>query len=280
VQSVVGPLTHNYALTRLTYRGLGRLLFGYKFEFNKAASPLVKDKRAMFLVNHMSVTDFLPIRSMFKGAVIGKHEIGKWPVVGLMVRATQFIGVKREAKYNAESRGKIIRNFNKGYNATMCPEATVTPGDKVYLFHAGLLSVFFGDKAVDKKQRNVTLKSDVVVQPVAIRVKSVNGKDATGNAELRNLYRMYGERNILRNLWKRFQVRNITLELTPLEPLNPKDFNNAKDLANAAARAVATVISPGQTEFEPAFKAGKIVSQNPPASGKPTAPPSAPPAAA
>jgi 1-acyl-sn-glycerol-3-phosphate acyltransferase len=209
----------------------------------------------------MSNTDFI-LGSKLPGSFVGKGEILKVPLLAQFAKSAKFIGIRRKSKYNAESRGKLIQAFNGGQNTIMFPEATTTDGDKVYLFHAGLMTLLFGDKAVDKKQRDVALKNEVVVQPVAVQVKSVNGQDATNNPDLRYLYSMRNEGKFLKRLWKRFQVKNITLELTAFDALNPKDFAKAgatpedlaKDLANAAACKVAEVINPGQTEFENAFK--------------------------
>ncbi len=249
---VVGPLTHNYSfIPDMIYKGL-RKIFGYKIEFNAASAPLVKDKPVWFLANHMSVTDFITAGSSLNGSFVGKGDILKWPGIAQAAKAGKFIGIQRTSEFNPQSRGKIAKNFNSGFNTIMFPEATTNDGSKVYLFHAGLLSLLYGDKAVDKKDREVELKHEVVVQPIAIRVKSVNGKDATGDASLRALYSMHDEGNVLRRLWKRMQVKNITLELTAFEPLDPKNFKDAKELANTAALEVASVINPGQKTFEKA----------------------------
>lgn len=253
---VVGPLTGNYtAIPNALYNGM-KHLFGYKVEFNKASAPVVKDKQAWFVANHISIADFITLGSTLPGTFAGKGDILKWPAVAQMARAVKYIGLRRSKEFNPQSRAKIIKNFNAGENTIMFPEATTTPGKDVKLFHAGLLTLLFGDKGVDKNGLEVKLEKPVVVQPIAILVKEVNGVNAVGNDELREKYAMFYEDRTLRRIWKRLQIKEIKIELTAFEPLNPADFKDAKDLANKAALDVASVINPGQTTFEKAVIPG------------------------
>lgn len=255
---VVGPLLRNdTAIPNMIYGGLRRI-FGYKIVFNKASAPLVKDKPVWLLANHLSTADFILTGVTLNGSFVGKGDILKTPGVAQIARALKFIGIERKSAFNAQSRGKIARNFNGGHNTIMFPEATTTDGEEVKLFHAGLLTLLFGDAAVDKKNRPTPLKKDVVVQPVALRVKSVDGKDALHDKNVREIYCMNGHKGgDASRIWKRLHVRSTILEVTALEPLDPRQFANAQDLANAAAREVASVINPGQTTFKKAVIPGK-----------------------
>lgn len=255
---VVGPLTGNYStIPNLIYKTMGKL-FGYKYEFNKASKPIEKNKSTWFVANHMSIADFIVLGSTLEGTFAGKGDILKWPGVAAMARAVKYIGLRRSKEFNPQSRAKIIKNFNKGFNTIMFPEGTTTPGKTVALFHAGLITLLFGEKGTDKEGKDVELQKDVVVQPVAIRVKEVNGQNAIGNDDLRNLYSMYDDDNTLRRIWRRMQIKSMTIELTAFEPLKPADFKDAKELINNAALSVASVVNPGQTTFEKA----KIPGQN------------------
>lgn len=255
---VVGPLTGNYTtIPNAIYKTMGKL-FGFKYEFNKASKPVEKDKQTWFVANHMSIADFIVLGSTLDGTFAGKGDILKWPAVSAMARAVKYIGLRRSKEFNPQSRAKIIKNFNKGFNTIMFPEGTTTPGKTVALFHAGLITLLFGEKGTDKEGKEVALEKDVVVQPVAIRVKEVAGQNAIGNDDLRNLYSMYDDDNTLRRIWRRMQIKNMTIELTAFEPLKPADFKDAKDLINNAALSIASVVNPGQTTFEKA----KIPGQN------------------
>ena len=245
---VVRPLTGNQSfIPNLIYNASAKLI-GLKIKFNAASAPVEK-QQTWYVANHISNADFLALGAKLDGTFAGKGDILKWPVVAQMARAIKYIGLRRSSEYNAESRAKLVKNFNDGQNAIMFPEGTTSDGSKVHLFRAALPGLLYGDPAVDKNKQEVKLDKDVVVQPVAIKIKSVNGKDPAGDAKLRELYCMYHEENMLTRIWKRMQVREITVELTAMTPLKPQEFKDAKELMNKAALEIATVVNPGQTTF-------------------------------
>ncbi|MEZ0224473.1 MAG: lysophospholipid acyltransferase family protein [Alphaproteobacteria bacterium] len=247
---LVGPLTGNYkTIPNMMYNTVRKIL-GFKVEFNAASAPVVKDKPAWYVANHLAGADFLVLGSALNGTFVGKDDITDRPFVAKLARAFKFIGVRRKKEFNPQSRGKIISNFNSGFNTIMFPEGTANDGKKLSLFHAGLLTLLYGEKGVDKKGRQVALGKDVVVQPVALRVKSVSGEDAAGRDDLRACYSMWDNTRPLSRIWARLKIRNITLELTAFPPLEPAKFSDAKELINDAALKIASVTNPGQTTFE------------------------------
>lgn len=249
---VIGPLMGNDSMIpNLLYKWSSKLV-GIKVEFNKASAPIVTDKPTWFVANHISTADFLPLGSKLKGNFVGKGEVLKWPVVAQIAKALKFMGLRRSSEYNGQSRAKIIKNFNKGHNTIMFPEGTTTDGSRVALFRAAMLKILYGETGVDKDGKTIPLKKDVVVQPVAIRVKTVNGKDATNNAELRDGYTMFNEESLFKRAWKRMQLKEVTLEVTVLPPLDPKAFKDERELINTAAQKIADVVNPGQKTFEKA----------------------------
>lgn len=253
---IAKPLFKNNTALPKAFSKIVRKLVGIKVVFNKNAAPIVNDKPVWFVANHLTTIDPFVLSGNIEGTFIGKGEIMKWPVAAQVVRAANMIPVRRDPAFNPKARGQIIANFNKGHNTIMFPEGTTSPTREVNLFRAGLLTLLYGEKAVDKKDRPVALQEDVVVQPVAIRVLEVEGKCAIKNDDLRDAYTM-GTRQGITSIWKRLMVKNITVELTPLEPLAPKSFDNAVELVNQAALEVASVVNPGQTEFEKAKIPGK-----------------------
>ncbi len=253
--AVIGPLTeknhkkiYNF-IPNLLYKSI-RPLLGLKVEFNAASVPQVKDKPTWFVSNHISIADFVVHGSTLNGTFAGKGDLLKVPGIAQLLKTVKYIGLRRSKQYNPQSIAKIMKNFNAGFNTIMFPEATTTDGKQVGKFHAGLLTMLFGEKGVDKQGNEIKLDKEVVVQPVAMRVKEVDGKDATGNDELREKYAMYHENDTLKRIWKRLQVKNITVEVKYFEPLRPADFADAKELANEACKQIASFASPGQTTFE------------------------------
>jgi lyso-ornithine lipid O-acyltransferase len=253
--AVIGPLTeknhkkiYNF-IPNLLYKSI-RPLLGLKVEFNAASAPQVKDKPTWFVSNHISIADFVVHGSTLNGTFAGKGDLLKVPGIAQLLKTVKYIGLRRSKQYNPQSIAKIMKNFNAGFNTIMFPEATTTDGKQVAKFHAGLLTMLFGEKGVDKEGKEIKLDKEVVVQPVAMRVKSVDGKDATGNDELREKYAQYYEDNTIKRIWKRLQVKKIVVEVKYFDPLRPADFTDAKELANKACEQIASFASPGQTTFE------------------------------
>lgn len=258
---IVGPLTEKRSkklynvIPNAIYKSIGALL-GYKVSFNKASAPVSKDKPTWFLPNHLSIADFVVIGSTLQGTFSGKGDILKWPGVAQMARAVKYIGLRRSREFNPQSRAKIIKNFNDDFNTITFLEGTTTDGKKVAMFHAALPAIAFGEKGLDKQNNEVSLDKDIVFQPIAIKVKEVDGKDATNDDKLREDYAQYYENRTLTRIWKRLKIKEIKIELTAFEPLKPADFKDAKELANAAATQIASVVNPGQVGFEKAVIPG------------------------
>jgi lyso-ornithine lipid O-acyltransferase len=252
---VVSKVSRNTAIPTLIYKGLGKLL-GVKTQFNKASAPIEKTKPTWFVANHQSIIDFVVLGSTLDATFAGKGDILKWPVIAQMARAVKYIGLRRSREFNPQSRAKIIKNFNEGHNTIMFPEGTTTPTNKMAMFHAGLITLLFGEKGQDKEGKEVTLDKDVVLQPVAIKVLTVNGQDAVGKPELHDCYAMYNENQTLKRIWRRLKIREMTVEVTAFEPKKPADYADAKAIINEAALNIASIVNPGQTVFEKAHIPG------------------------
>ncbi len=257
-------LKKNTVIPDLIYNTM-RVLMGYKVEFNNSAAKLTRDQQTWYVAKHWSIDDFIVLGSTVRGTFAGKGDILKWPLVAQMARAVKYIGLRRSKEFNPQSIAKLNKNFNDGNNAIMFPEATTTKPDKVYLFHAGLITSLFGEKGVDKKGTEVHLNNEVVVQALAVDVVEVEGSDKLGKIAMRDLYCMHETKGDLKRAWERMKIGSMKIVVTPLPPLHPKDFTEgkdlntpegrsaaAKDLINAAALQVASVLNPGQTTFEKA----------------------------
>jgi 1-acyl-sn-glycerol-3-phosphate acyltransferase len=262
--AVIGPVFKNYkTIPDFFYNSLCRI-FGLKVRFNAASAPIEDKRQSWTVANHMSIADFAVLGSQLKGTFAGKGDILEWPGIAQMARAVRYIGLKRASKKDApelyqknmlKARSKIISEFNDGRNVIMFPEGTTTDGKEVALFRAGLIKLLFGGEALGKNGEAVKIDREVVVQPVAIHVVEVNGKNAVGNDDLRNSYSLQNE-GMLSFVWKRAQVRRTVIELTAFKPLEAKDFESAEDMINEAHRLVRSVVAPQQTVVAKAFIPG------------------------
>lgn len=259
---IVSPFTDHKStvIPNLIYK-IARRLLGIKVVFNQASeAPIVRDRPVWFVSNHTYGNDYIPLAGKINGAFVGKTGMLKVPVLGQVARAMSFIAINRSHEFVEQARGKIIENFNAGHSAIMFPEGTVGDGIKINLFRAGLITLLFGEKGVDEQGLQVTLKNPVDVQPVAMRLAKLDGKDVTHDAAARSAYRMKGEKP-LKVIWNKLKYRQVIFEMTAFEPLKPADFKGedaAKDMINQAAEKIAHAVNPGQNTFEKAaIPAGK-----------------------
>lgn len=257
--AVIGPLLNNHTvLPGLFYNGIRRL-FGIRVEFNAASAPIEDKKPVWYVANHMSIADFLILGSVLRGTFAGKGDIMRWPGIAPLARAVKYIGIRRVnkddpdfEKFHRQTIGKIMQNFNDGHNTIMFPEGTTTDGSQVALFRAGLISMLFGAEGLDKHGNPVRLEKDVCVQPIAIRVKNVEGKDISARSDLREFYAHYNTNNTLKRIWTRMATRDITIEVTAFSPLSPKDYKDQFALINEAGALIRGVVAPDQKTVEPA----------------------------
>lgn len=252
-------LKNKTAVPGLFYRSLG-LIFGIDVRMSPQSAPLT-DKQNIAVANHMSIGDFVALGVKLNTIFAGKGDVLEMPGIAQMARSANYIGLKRASKKDSpevyeknllKARSKIIAELDDGNNIAYFPEGTTTDGKEVALFRAGLMKIFYGAAALGKNGEDVKLDREVVVQPIAIRVYSVNGQNAAGSDDLRNRYSQPHAKGLLDFAWNFAKARKTVLELTAFEPLNPKDFTNADDLANEAARKIASVVNPEQTEFKKA----------------------------
>lgn len=255
---VVGPLFNNYSLIPNLIFAMARRILGLKVIVNESLAPIVKDKPVFFVSNHITAEDAVVLGGKLNGAFVGKAEVTKWPIFGQMLRAVKFIPVRRKAVYNAEARGQIIRHLNEGSNIIMFPEATTSQSRELHMFRAGLVTALFDGVGTDKNGAQISLQKNVVVQPVALSVKAVNGKEITPDDPRRSFYAISRRGHSITPTFKLMSAKNITLELTVLPPLDPANFDDAKGLINQAALDVASIVNPGQTVFKKAKVSTKL----------------------
>jgi 1-acyl-sn-glycerol-3-phosphate acyltransferase len=252
-------LKNKTAVPGLFYRSLA-LIFGIDVRMSPQSAPIT-DKQNVAVANHMSIGDFVALGVKLDTIFAGKGDVLEMPGIAQMARSANYIGLKRASKKDSpevyeknllKGRSKVISELEDGNNVTYFPEGTTTDGKNVALFRSGLMKIFYDAAALGRNGESVKLTRDVVVQPIAIRVFSVDGKNAVGNDDLRNVYSQPKAKGLLDFAWNFAMSRRTVLELTVFEPLDPKNFANAEDLANEAARKIASVVNPEQVGFQKA----------------------------
>lgn len=255
--TVMGPVFNNHKTIPQAFYNTLRRLMGIKVEFNKASAPIEEKRQTWYVANHQSIADFMVLGSTLDATFAGKGDIMRWPVVGALAKAVNYIGIRRVPKdhpdfqkFHGMTKGKMIKNFNDGRNAIMFPEGTTTDGAEIRLFRAGLLSILFAREGLDKQGSKVTLDKDVVVQPIGIKVVSVEGKKVEDNDELREFYSHYNSNKTLERILTRLATKEIRIELNASAPMQIENYADEKELANSACDLVREFVCPHQKEVK------------------------------
>ena len=255
LQCVLGRFkaTQNF-LPRRYMKSMTRL-FGIGVAFNEASAPLVQGRPVIYALNHMSPLDPPVVGGILRDSnIVAAGFARTYAVVGHIAAASRPIFVRRHPKWNEHNRSKMISNLNAGRNVIIFPEGNMSDGTKLYHFYGGLLGAAFGGAQKDKHGNVVTPDKDACVQPIALRIVSIGGKEP--DAESRLLYTLYnGDNNEtasgkakLKQLWNMLGNPGIKIELTALPALEPKNFESVGALADAAELSIRKIVAPGQTE--------------------------------
>lgn len=242
--AVASPfLADKKALPRLLHRKLCDL---FNIKINYKGDP--DDGRQKIVVaNHLSSLDGFVMGSRFDGAFVAMADIVHWPVVGPLAagigKGLNTMFIERTKAYLPQAHFKITRTLNRGESIIFFPESHTKNGKSrdVGQFKAGLFKILFNE-AVDRDNKPLTVERDLLVQPVAIRVIEVAGKDATTDDAAQALY-CWGDTHGIKHFWNILSCPAMTLEVTALPPLNPKDFSNRLDLANTAQKMVRGIVT-------------------------------------
>jgi 1-acyl-sn-glycerol-3-phosphate acyltransferase len=102
------------------------------------AIPASRSGGRMVVSNHRSAIDIGILLSRFGGRMVSRHDLARWPMIGLAARSTGTVFVDRK---DPQSGMLAIRAMRRVLDAgdTLCvfPEGTTFAGDLVRPFHPG-----------------------------------------------------------------------------------------------------------------------------------------------
>ncbi len=227
-----------------------------------AGVPLRTEGTTWFMPNHLSSADFVAFSSLLDASIVMKGDFFKLPLIGSFCKAAGVIGTRQNSENKGHDMAKFINTFNGGRSVLMFPEGTMTDGKQVLQFSAGLLSLLFGEAGQETKfagkdaegkaifapvGEKVHLQREVLVQPVVVRVREVNGRNVEGKPEQWVPYTTANfNDSAAKRIWNLLKATSITVELTGLPVLNPKDFKDGMELANTAHAQITALVAPDQ----------------------------------
>jgi 1-acyl-sn-glycerol-3-phosphate acyltransferase len=118
---------------------------------------------ALWICNHISWLDILLLAGSHTVDFIAKIEVGKWPVIGAVVKKTGTILIHRENKFQTyRSLPKLQNRLRSGSSIIVFPEGTTTTGLSTLPFKPMLYQAAIREKAM--------------IQPIALQYFDAEGE--------------------------------------------------------------------------------------------------------
>jgi len=155
------PLRHREATVRAAHRGrllrqlADQLLRTLHVHVQRAGSPTAES--ALYACNHLSWLDVLVLLvALPESALIAKREVGRWPLIGAIVRATDTVFVDRAiTRRLPQTIAEITSLLRRGRSVVLFAEGTTSDGAPLLPFKSPLFES--------------AMRADVAVVPVSLR---------------------------------------------------------------------------------------------------------------
>lgn len=221
-----------------------------KIEYSADSVP-VTDKVAIFPMKHLGRMDARMVPEFSQADFMMTAHFFNMPLLGGVIKAgadaSGFIATTQTKENKGKDLGNVIQRLNSGVSISLFP-AGVCTGVEMCEWSKGSLEPLFGAAGQDLNGNDVFLERDVVVQPVALQVKEINGENVLDNPEKWDKYTMVLDKSpmVPTRIWRRMQLESVTLQATVLPEMLVSDFNSAADMMNEAHNRVRAIVNPNQ----------------------------------
>lgn len=204
---------------------LGRTLAAL-FRLDVAAKRAPPPQGPLLIVaNHLSWLDIVALCSVEPVCFLAKREVEAWPVVSAFARLQETVFVDRKRRRTIPgANAAMAQRMLAGRPVLLFPEGTTGDGSALRKFHSShfaaardLLAMASGTETV-------------CVQPVAIRYSSPAAA-------------WVGDASLLPHLWSLLKSEPIRCDLLFGKPLAYARGDNRKEVARAAASAIAGMLA-------------------------------------
>ena len=184
------------------------------------------DGPVLFVANHVSWLDISALLTAIDAGFIGKHELRRWPLLGMIIARGGTIFIERGARNAAAAAAEeMVHRLEHGERAAVFPEGTTSAGRDVARFHPRLF--------------DAAIRTGAPVQPVALRYNRAEIAFVDNEPFLRNLWRVLGETGL-----------RIEVDLLPV--IHPGGHSRRQLADQAHARIAEVVRHPGPAPAEAA----------------------------
>ncbi|HKO66328.1 MAG TPA: lysophospholipid acyltransferase family protein [Burkholderiaceae bacterium] len=170
------------------------------------------------LANHVSWLDIFAINAMLPSRFIAKAEIGKWPLLGLLVSRSGTLYIERGRRHAVAAINKKVREHLKlGETIVVFAEGTTTDGSVLLPFHSNVIAP--------------ALEVGASIWPIAIRYTERGRRSLAAP--------FVDEMSLLTSLVKILVADQLVVEVAPLSPISNSDAADRHKTARAARSAIA-----------------------------------------
>ncbi len=174
-----------FVFYKLLFLGLTKI-FGIKV---KKVGKL-KNKKVLFVSNHISYLDILVLGSEVKGICVAKSEMRDWPLINKLCLLGKTIFVERFNPRSVKRQMKSIEDsMEKGFNVILFPEGTSSDGSKVLDFKSSLFKIIDSQKLASYQ-----------IQPISISYNKLDGVPL--DKSFRPFLAWFGSMNLASHAWQ------------------------------------------------------------------------------
>ena len=177
------------------------------------------------IANHLSWLDICALGAHVPGYFIARADMAKWPVLGIIARASGCFFIERKPAL-AYQQIRKLKKTNRGKNPWIVfPEGTSSDGRRVLPLKSAILQL-----ALDSSERTN-------LQLVSSSCSFINGWPA--HSSQRHVFCWYGDTDFASHFWRVLKTRRMTLDLYIHKPVQ------AQGERKSLARALHTVLEDG-----------------------------------
>jgi 1-acyl-sn-glycerol-3-phosphate acyltransferase len=170
------------------------------------------------LANHVSWIDVFAINAILPSRFIAKAEIGKWPLLGVLVSRGGTLYIERGRRHAVAAMNKTVReHLQLGETIVVFAEGTTTDGSGLLPFHSNVIAP--------------ALDVDAAIWPIAIRYTE-RGRRSLAAAFI-------GEMGLFTSLAQVLVADQLVVEVALLPPILKSDAADRHAIARAARAAIA-----------------------------------------
>ncbi len=174
-------------------------------------------ERLFLVANHCSYLDIAVLASVLTLSFVSKHDVARWPGIGLLARMIGTIFVNRAKPLSSRALvDSVVRSLERGARVLVFPEGTSTSGQGMLPFKTGLFEA--------------PARAGAVIQPLLIRYSALNRRPLT--PETRDLICWYDGTAFGEHAWRLLAAGPIEADVFFCRPVPPSA--SRKSLAASA----------------------------------------------